>query len=668
MKLAAFLGRTFSTEMLLNILPHPLQESFNNILMILFKQGVFKCASPQTNFSGAKMDKSVLICYCESNSADGLASVAGVWKCELMCFCNEKVMEVAYQQIWSKQKQQLHKMCAKFLEKKAYRCNKCASKANRTLDKNEIYFTTGLSKYREEFLAKVDSILKEVRAGCRCECARLLETVLIPIVEHYKAAEDASCTFHYLLECATVCASLSEKLRAMQYLKEAKIILKNLKEGKPTFESEDPKSVYICELDRAVMYRLTGEILFNAGNILKAKKNFNESLKLLKCNFPSNGVAGSLKAIYEKIQKFTYRSRKYDMAEEKKLKYLHEQIACLSFLWQIHLMYGQSKSESQAIKMQSDLATQSTDGFEMILNSTDVVHHSQFVNKNACKHLEPWLYRTCSRLPDCAETRKLIGYVLRTLAMVQLCSGNLNQSIDFTLRADELGGLGLDARAIGILHLPLLLTGRYKESMKLIKKLETVGKEMSSTVADGWFYAGCLNFLLYTGLKVRPFEECLAFVYSCESDANMVTDKSLMMHLYSSLALWYARRKRWEKFSVFYDKAFETCKQLPASIHSLSGMAAFLECCVLLFKKELANLCQDWKKIYKRTVQLFEDFRNHFGGAHIFIPHVLHLNAFLYQLVGKNFQRNIFLQDALELYKNQRSLFDHGQIKQSQVK
>lgn len=67
----------------------------------------------------------------------------------------------------------------------------------------------------------------------------------------------------------------------------------------------------------------------------------------------------------------------------------------------------------------------------------------------------------------------------------------------------------------------------------------------------------------------------------------------------------YARLKLWEKFAVFYDKAFEVCKQLPASIHSLSGMAAFLECSVLLFKKELSNLSQDWKKIYKKTLQVF---------------------------------------------------------------
>lgn len=69
---------------------------------------------------------------------------------------------------------------------------------------------------------------------------------------------------------------------------------------------------------------------------------------------------------------------------------------------------------------------------QMILNAIDIVHHSQFVNKNACKYLKPWLYRTCSRLPDCAETRKLISHLLRTMAMVQLCSGNLKQSIDFS--------------------------------------------------------------------------------------------------------------------------------------------------------------------------------------------------------------------------------------------
>lgn len=46
------------------------------------------------------------------------------------------------------------------------------------------------------------------------------------------------------------------------------------------------------------------------------------------------------------------------------------------------------------------------------------------------------------------------------------------------------------------------------------------------------------SVLFGSGFKVRRFEECLAFVYRCESDANMVSDKSLMMHLYSSIALW----------------------------------------------------------------------------------------------------------------------------------
>lgn len=41
---------------------------------------------------------------------------------------------------------------------------------------------------------------------------------------------------------------------------------------------------------------------------------------------------------------------------------------------------------------------------------------------------------------------------------------------------------------------------RYKESMQLICKLERISNEMSSSIAEGWFYAACLNLLLYAGM------------------------------------------------------------------------------------------------------------------------------------------------------------------------
>ncbi|KAB5553789.1 hypothetical protein PHYPO_G00042730 [Pangasianodon hypophthalmus] len=671
-KRAAFLGRTFTTEMLLNILPSSLKQKLNNILMTLFKSGVFKCASNPTNVSSAKTEEAELICYCESNSTDGLASVDGVWKCQLMCFCKDIVMEMTYQQLLKEQKQQLHGICASYLEKKAYRCNKCAIDTNSTLSKNVLHLIAGNGNDRENFLAKVDSIVKEEQArttaGCRCECAQLLETVLIPIVRHWRGAGHVSRTFYYLLECAAVCTRLSDDLRAMHFLKEAKIILENLNEENPIFELAAPGSLQICEFDQAVMHRLTGEILFNAGNILEAEENFEKALKLLNCSLPSNGVARSIKLIWEKIKEYRYQSRNLESPEKRKLEFLHEQISCLSFLWQISCMRGQSKSASLAITMQGNLATRSTDMFEMLYSTIDYLQYSQFVSEESeCRSLEAWLCRMCAGLSDCAESRRVISHLTRTLAMVQLCTGNLKQSIDFTIRAQQLGGLCLDARAIGVLHLALLFTGRYEESMQLIFKLESLSNEKSSSIAKGWFYAACLNFLLYTGFSLRPFEECLAFVKECQSDANLVADKSLMMHLYSSLALWYARLNEWDNVAVFYDKAFAMYSQLPASIHSISGVAAFLECSVLLFKKEMAKSSRHCKKDYKRTLKLFSDFRQRFGRNHIFVPRVMHLNAFLYQLVDRKTLVEDLLMDALQLCEKQGNLLHHKQIKQSQA-
>ncbi|KAF5903801.1 adenylate cyclase type 10-like isoform X1, partial [Clarias magur] len=662
---AAFLGSTFSMEMLCHILPDQLKDKLNDILMTLFRSGVFKCARA----SEVKIEETELICYCESNTTGGLASVVGEWKCQLMCFCKNIVMQMAYQQLLKEQKRQLHRVCVSYLEKKPYRCSKCAPNMNNSLQTDEVYQKDGNGQDRERFLAKLDSIVKEeqisMAGGCRCECTQLFETVLVPIVRHCKGVGDVSRTFHYLLECAAVCASLSQKLRAMQFLKEVKKILENLNEGNPIFESEDPKSLQICKFDQIVMHRLTGEILYNAGNILEAEENFKKALKLLKCSIPSTGVTGSIKLIWEEFKEYCYKHRNFKNLEAKQLKFMHEQITCLSYLWQIHFMRGKSKSASLAITMQSNLATRSGDLLEMVFASIDFLQHSQFVTRGgACDDLKAWLCSKCSGLSDCAESRRLINHFTRTLALVQLCKGNLELSVKFTVRALELGGLGLDVRVIGVLHLPLLLTCRFKESMKLILRLERSSKKMSSCVAMGWFYAGCLNFLLYTVFSARPFEDCLAFVNSRESDANLVADKSLMMHLYSSLALWYARLNEWENFSIFYYKAFGMYHQLPVSIHSLSGVVVFLECSVLLYKKE-SN--KRWKKSYKKTLKLFADFRQRFGEDHAFVPHALYLNAFLYQLVGRKTLVESLLKTALELCEKQGNMLDHTQIKQCEA-
>uniref|UniRef100_A0A4W5QZD9 Uncharacterized protein n=1 Tax=Hucho hucho TaxID=62062 RepID=A0A4W5QZD9_9TELE len=73
---------------------------------------------------------------------------------------------------------------------------------------------------------------------------------------------------------------------------------------------------------------------------------------------------------------------------------------------------------------------------------------------------------------------------------------------------------------------------RYEECVQLMQSLEYLGNRTRISTAKGWFYAGCFDFLLYSGFAFHPFEECYIFVEESQSDPNLVADRSLMMNLW----------------------------------------------------------------------------------------------------------------------------------------
>ncbi|XP_053473521.1 adenylate cyclase type 10-like [Ictalurus furcatus] len=176
-----------------------------------------------------------------------------------------------------------------------------------------------------------------------------------------------------------------------------------------------------------------------------------------------------------------------------------------------------------------------------------------------------------------------------------------------------------------------------------------------------------MNFLLYAGFVFRPFEECLAFVEESRSDANLEADKSLMLHLYSAVALWYARLENWEMFAVFFDNAYTVYTQIPTSIESISGGVILLECSILLFRKELTDCNRQRRITLKKSQKLFSDFTQRFGKSHIFGPRVLHLNAYLHQLTGRETLAQDLFKEALVLCEEQGNLLEQKWIRQSQV-
>ncbi|WP_411025292.1 hypothetical protein, partial [Salmonella sp. s57379] len=73
------------------------------------------------------------------------------------------------------------------------------------------------------------------RTADSCQCAQLVETVLIPRLTHWKLAGDIGRTFYYLLECAAAFVYLQNSARALEFLNEARFILENLEQLMPAF-------------------------------------------------------------------------------------------------------------------------------------------------------------------------------------------------------------------------------------------------------------------------------------------------------------------------------------------------------------------------------------------------------------------------------------------------
>ncbi|XP_017334805.1 adenylate cyclase type 10 [Ictalurus punctatus] len=687
-----FNDNNFNFELLKNTLPRMNEQELIILLRSLFRAGIFKCASEPRDVSSTKT------CYCENSCEEYIRfSMDPVWTCQQMSFCSKDEMETVYMYVkMSGAKfREIHKGCARFLEKKAYRCSKCEARSflfekevfpddNRehlleilkeiqhyeifpsqgTRSRNQAYPTEGNGNDTENFLAKVMSVLTEGRdrttAGS-CGCAQLVEAVLIPRLRHWRLAGDVPATFYYLVESAAACVYLQNDDRALEYLTEARSIMENLKEGKPAFPSALSENVQIGEFQQVFVHRFTGEILFKARKILEAEESFKNALKILNFKLPRSSVAQSYKR--------NYQSKPLQIPEERTLYRLQECINCLSFLWKIDCMRGQLGSASVAITMEINLAIQSTDPFKIVYSAIDYLKYSQFTGEESmCKRLEAFLCRTCASLSGHPEGRRMISHLTQTLAIVKMCTGDLEQSIECTIRAQQLGEVqnrpGLDVRTTAAFHLPLLLTDRYSES---VQQIQTLSKERSSSIDKGWFYAACMNFLLYAGFVLRPFEECLSFVEESRSDANLEAEKSLMLHLYSAVALWYARLENWEMFAVFFDKAYKVYPQIPTSIEAISGVVMLLECSILLFRKELTDCSRQRRITLKGAQKLFSDFTQRFGKSHIFAPRVLHLNAYLHQLTGRETLAQDLFKEALVLCEKQGNLLDQNWIRQSQV-
>ncbi|KAI5091341.1 hypothetical protein C0J45_18547 [Silurus meridionalis] len=437
-KYASAIGHTFTYEMLQNIMSFISERDLAVPLEVLVREGIFKCAFKPDNSSSDKT------CYCKANyKGYTIVSMDPVWDCRLMSFCDAEEFQMVREltQTDPKTFQVIHKRCAKYLESKRYRCGKCRARTfifeqraatednvenlrqiYNTLRPFEAFWSEGLrmrtqkeqnGNNTENFQTIVMLAQTKVRNGRTadsCQCAQLVETVLIPRLTHWKLAGDIGRAFYYLLECAAAFVYLQNNARALEFLNEARFILENLEQVMPAFPSAKP--VQIDESQQVFLYRLTGEILFKEGKYSEAEENFMKVLKILKCKFPHKLLPRSLKLVQEKIKKVSYQSRMFKIPEKEKLTHMQECIVCLSYLFQIDCISGQFQNASLAVIMEINLAIQSGDPFKILHSAIDYLQYNQITGEtNRTRHLEDFLCRTCTSLSGHPDGQKLLSYL-----------------------------------------------------------------------------------------------------------------------------------------------------------------------------------------------------------------------------------------------------------------
>ncbi|MGH0136665.1 UNVERIFIED_CONTAM: hypothetical protein FKN15_062128 [Acipenser sinensis] len=167
--------------------------------------------------------------------------------------------------------------------------------------------------------------------------------------------------------------------------------------------------------------------------------------------------------------------------------------------------------------------------------------------------------------------------------------------------------------------------------------------------------------------SLKQFDECLSFVEEAQSDPIIMAEKSLMLNLYASLALWFARLNEWDQSRYFFVKALRIVDQAPSSVYSINGHVKFLECYVLVFRKALVDKNNHTVEIYNRTQKHFSDFKSRYATFVQYDPRFLHLKAYMYLISGQQKLVKSFLQKALKISQNHSNKLEECWIRLSEV-
>ncbi|CAM5134261.1 unnamed protein product [Eretmochelys imbricata] len=776
-KCAAIIGLTFTTELLLHILPEWTKRKMNQTLATLVDSHIFKCFNKRKDSQNAQSQDmpSIELLVCRGmvrstgQESDIRSSVYNrikqeqlVMQCSIMAFCTPLLQEAAYE-VWLKsQKKALHLKCVSYLEGQAHKCRRCgegdfisfhrhtvemilvntesqediseqrkeypfseaASLIINTTLKNlqapsfegmerkavtaeaslaticspesvqrtsEDITTSTVSKKLElllpqdteketlkalkkhkmlpeenlkaeeiekEFLERLDEIIQhsdrdqeKIRRLGSCKCEEIVESVFVPLARHCMAMGEYARALYYLLECAAAYLHLSNNYMAFCNLNTAENLIKSV----------DFRASVINQFEEATFYSLKGEVCYNMGQMNLAKKFIRKALILLNRRFPFTLIGVFFKTLVEvskhashqKKQQFLYSRSK----GEKKLAFLYQQGHCLSLLWQLFSLDTATNSKKfcrLAALMKVNSAEESEDESQIISSYTEFSLCCQMMG-----YQDEWMKYELMAIQRSSHLQVIGGGLLTTvklaqsLAYMKLCLGNLPLSIQLGYRAHEmcvrLKKPKLDYLVLCMLFKALFLSIRYQDCVRVLSWMEELVIKEERIIGMAYFFSYCLELLLYAGFSFKSFKECLEFIQRNEKNCILMSQNSIMLGLYSSLAIWFARLHQWGNFKEPFEKARRLLRRTSASFFAISGFCRFLECEVLVLRKHIEEKPESVRDTRTKTLKDLDQVLSRCSTSPICYPRVYHLKAYTFLVLGNEEQSQIYLSKAFKL-------------------
>ncbi|XP_059003013.1 adenylate cyclase type 10 isoform X3 [Mustela lutreola] len=583
-----------------------------------------------------------------------------------------------------------------------------------TPKKSEI-FSENLSpeEIREKILSFFDVIITKMKMPEEdiiplesCQCEEIVEMVIMPLAHHFLALGENNKALYYFLEITSAYLILGDNYMAHLYLKEGERLLKMLKDDRSwshTFEA-------------AAFYSLKGQVCFNMGQMVLAKKMLRKALRLLNRVFPYNLISLFLHTHVEKNRHFYYADQQAQESSrpgKRRLAQLYRQTACFSLLWQIyslnyffhHKYYGHL-----AAMMQVNTALETQDDFQIIKAYLDYALHHQLAGyQGVWFKQELMAMEQIFNLPLKGMGIEIVSYVADTLGYTKLLMGHLDLAIDLGSRAHKMWALLRNPNRHYIvlcwLSKSLFLKSRNKQLIQVLGWLWDLSVTEEHIFSKAFFYFVCLDIMLYSGFVYKTFEECLEFIRQNEDNRILKFQSGILLGLYSSVAIccglgqglstsvgtagshsstWrpapspvcdsagmagtcepaflksirYARLQDWDSFHEFSSRAKNLVPRRTPTALYYEGISRYMEGEVLYLQKQIEGQSENAQDSGVELLKSLESLVAQNTTGPVFYPRLYHLMAYACILMGDGQNCDLFLNTALQLSETQGNVLE----------